>query len=52
MRIRLTTHLPISGERIGLTVWIGSIARGWKGYPVFKRGHVWRVSGVSPADLA
>lgn len=34
MRVRLTTHMPLSRERIGLTLWWGSIERGWNGKPV------------------
>jgi hypothetical protein len=47
-RIRLTTHLPIDGTRIGLTVWFGSIARGWVGKQVNPRkwNRTWRISGV------
>lgn len=48
-RVRVTTHMPMSGERIGLTVWFGSVEQGWKGWPVFKRGLVYTIKGV-PAD--
>ena len=48
MSIRLTTHLPIEGTRVGLVVWFGSVSRGWVGKHVNPRkwGQTWRVSGV------
>lgn len=30
-RVRFTTHLPFGGPRIGPTIWVGSVARGWVG---------------------
>lgn len=45
-RLRLTTHLPLDGTRIGLTVWFGSVEHGWYGKPVNPRRwhHTWRVT--------
>lgn len=46
MRLRLTTHLPIGGERIGPTIWFGSVERGWTGKPLapWRWGMTWRIS--------
>lgn len=33
-RIRVTRREPLTGERIGLVVWLGSIDRGWIGKPM------------------
>jgi hypothetical protein len=51
-RIRLTTHSPLGGEHIGLTVWFGSIDNGWIGWPVFKRGMVWAITSGPFPDRA
>lgn len=54
MRIRFTRKLPIGGEHIGLTVWVGSIARGWVGKPVAPwRWYItYRISSVAGKDAA
>jgi hypothetical protein len=46
-RVRLTTHLPIDGTRVGLVVWVGSVKRGWVGKHVnpLKWNRTWRISG-------
>lgn len=50
-RVRLTTHEPLTGTRIGLTVWFGSIDRGWVGKHVapWKWNRTWRVTPVPPS---
>lgn len=50
MRLRLTTHEPLTGARIGLTVWAGSIEDGWVGKQVapWKWNRTWRISSVPP----
>ena len=45
----MTTHMPLDGARIGLTLWFGSVERGWTGWPVFRRGITYTIKGV-PAD--
>jgi hypothetical protein len=47
-RVRFTTHVPLDGTRIGLTIWVGSIPRGWVGKQVnpFKWNRTWRITGV------
>ncbi|HWE81151.1 MAG TPA: hypothetical protein VG265_05850 [Gaiellaceae bacterium] len=46
-RIRLSTHLPIDGTRVGLVIWFGSVPRGWVGKHVnpLKWRRTWRLSG-------
>lgn len=48
-RVRLTTHLPLDGTRVGLVVWVGSVERGWVGKHVspFKWNRTWRVSAAA-----
>lgn len=47
-RVRFTTHLPLDGTYVGLTIWVGSVARGWVG-KTFRRDlfwhATWRISG-------
>jgi hypothetical protein len=47
-RLRITTHLPLTGEKIGATVWVGSIERGWIGKPLNPRkwNMTWRIGAV------
>ncbi len=47
-RLRLTVSLPLDGTYIGPTLWIGSVERGWTGYPLFQRGMRWSIKGVKP----
>jgi hypothetical protein len=49
MRIRVTTHL-YTGERIGLTIWFGSIAKGWMGIQPFHWSRQWRITSVPEAE--
>lgn len=42
MSVRFTTHLPLDGTRIGLTVWWGSVERGWTGKTL--RPNMWRAT--------
>ena len=46
--LRLTTHLPLDGTRIGLVVWFGSVDTGWKGKHVnpLKWNRTWSIVGV------
>lgn len=50
-RLRVTTHEPLTGTRIGLTVWFGSIDRGWTGKQVapWKWNRTWRITSSGSA---
>lgn len=48
-RVRFSTRMPLIGNRIGLTVWFGSVQRGWYGKPVapWRWFYTYRVNGVA-----
>ncbi len=51
-RVRFTTHLPLDGTRIGLTVWVGSVERGWIGKRLAHPWReTWRISGVEGVSV-